>query len=558
MTRFTRSIRLRVVVLVLTLLPSCALLRAQDAPAERRATPDMKFAIAGTVVSSISGMPLERASVSITDTGNPANARWMVTSENGHFEFSALKPGKFSLEGAKRGFIPAAYEQHEQFSTAIVTGAGFDTQNLVLRLTPLALLSGKVIDEAGDPVRNASVRIYEEHNDADMVRITPRDNASTDDQGTFEFAALAPGNYFLSVEAKPWYAVHPISSPTERADTAVNIAPSLDVAYPATYYGDTTEAEGARSILIKGGDHSQVEIHLNPVPALHLVFHVPGDGQQGFNAPMLQKHVFDTVEYVQSEGTQCVDPGICELVGVPAGRYSVQLQEPKTGQIQQSTEMNLFKDGQEFDTSGSEPAARVKLTVKMPRHEPVPKQLYVSLGDSRRQIAASQTVNEAGEATFENLIAGKYAIHISSPTKRYSVARALSQGVEFPRNELDVKAGTSIEVAVTLVEGVVTVEGFAKKGAKPIAGVIVALVPNDPEAHLDMFRRDQSDSDGSFLLRDVIPGSYTIVAIEDAWGFQWLQPGVLKRYVDHGQNLTVGELMKGSVLLPDPVVVQPR
>jgi len=26
----------------------------------------------------------------------------------------------------------------------------------------------------------------------------------------------------------------------------------------------------------------------------------------------------------------------------------------------------------------------------------------------------------------------------------------------------------------------------------------------------------------------------------------------------HGQNLTIGELMKGSVHLPDPVEVQPR
>jgi len=27
------------------------------------------------------------------------------------------------------------------------------------------------------------------------------------------------------------------------------------------------------------------------------------------------------------------------------------------------------------------------------------------------------------------------------------------------------------------------------------------------------------------------PGSYTIVAVEDAWGFQWMQPGVLATYV---------------------------
>jgi len=68
-----------------------------------------------------------------------------------HFEFDSLKPGKFSLQGAKRGFISAAYDQHEQFSTAIVTGVGFDTENLALRLTPLAQLGGKVIDESAIP-----------------------------------------------------------------------------------------------------------------------------------------------------------------------------------------------------------------------------------------------------------------------------------------------------------------------------------------------------------------------------------------------------------------------
>ena len=91
-----------------------------------------------------------------------------------------------------------------------------------------------------------------------------------------------------------------------------------------------------------------------------------------------------------------------------------------------------------------------------------------------------------------------------------------------------------------------------------MAGVMVILVPKDPESHQEMFRRDQSDLDGSFALLGVIPGVYTIVAVENAWGFEWLQPSVLSRYVQHGQNVTIGELMQGSVHLPDPVAVQPR
>lgn len=559
MFRFARSIRLMLPVLGLILLHSCALLRAQSPPPDRSAPPDAEFKIAGTIVSSLTGTPLGKARVSLFDTGNPANVVWMITSENGHFEFVSLRSGKFSLQGAKRGFISAAYEQHEQFSTAIVTGAGFNTENLVLRLTPLALLGGRVIDESGDPVRNARITLYLEDHRAGMNRITLAGGGSTDDQGSYEFSGLTPGNYFLAAAARPWYAVHPVSSQAEGAGNASpGVARSLDVAYPTTYYNGATDADGATPISIHGGDHVQVDIHLNPVPALRIVFRVPNDGQQSFSTPVFQKRVFDSLEFVQSEGAQSVTPGVYEFTGVPAGKYSVRLQEQKSGQLQQSSEMDLVKDGQELDTSRGEPAARVKLSVKMPPQEPFPKQFYLALQDSRRHIVGFKTVDVAGEATFEDLPAGKYAVLVGSPTKPYSVVRASSEGVEISGHDLNVTPGASLNLAVFVVGGIVTVEGFAKRGDKPLAGVMVALVPKDPESHLEMFRRDQSDFDGSFVLRGVIPGSYTIVAVEDAWGFQWMQPGVLGRYVQHGQNLTIGELMKGSVHLPDPVEVQPR
>ncbi len=233
MLRLASAMRLVMPVLGLAVLYSCALLGRQSPLPDRSATPEAKFKIAGTIVSSLTGTPLGKARVSLFDTRNPADVVWMITSETGHFEFGSLKPGKFSLQGAKRGFIPAAYDQHEQFSTAIVTGAGFDTGNLVLRLTPLALLGGKVIDESGDPVRNARVMLYVEDHQAGMNRIRRAGSGLSDDQGSYEFAALAPGNYYLSVAARPWYAVHPVASVGEGAGNArPAVAQSLDVAYP--------------------------------------------------------------------------------------------------------------------------------------------------------------------------------------------------------------------------------------------------------------------------------------------------------------------------------------
>jgi len=536
----------------------CTFLAPHCLPASQGSA-NSSFRIAGNVVNSITGAPLAKARISLMDTANRANILFVITGDDGHFEFYSLKRGKYSLEGAKRGFIRAAYEQHEQFSTAIVTGADFNTENLTLRLTPLAFVSGKVFDEVGEPVRKATVTLYMEDHQGGLKRIVPAGSDMSDDEGYFEFAALAPGKYFVSASAKPWYAIHLPPSMSRNGISSAGAALPLDVAYPATFNNGATDSQAATPFPLQAGDHLQVDVHLSPVPVVHLTFRVPEDQQQnGFQTPLLQKRVFDTVEYLTDQSAQTIAPGVYELGGVPAGKYSVVLQDPQSGRPQQSSQITLDKDGQEFDASHGDPTASVKISVKMPRQAPDSQQLNVALQDSAMQVVGYSPLDATGEATFSNIPAGKYALVAFAPDKRYSVVRSVSSGVETSGHLLTVAPGSSLSVTAFLAIGMVAVEGFAKRGGKPSSGVMVALVPKDPQLHLDMFRRDQSDSDGSFVLRGVIPGTYTLIAVEDAWGFQWLQPDVLNRYLQHGQNLTIGDLMTSTVHLPDPVEVQPH
>jgi hypothetical protein len=509
-------------------------------------------------VNSITGAPLSKARITLMDTANRAHILSVITADDGHFEFYSLYRAKYSLEGARRGFIPAAYEQHEQFSTAIVTGPDFNTENLVFRLTPLAFVSGKVIDETGEPVRKANVMLYVENHQGGMKRISRRGMDITDDEGYYEFSALGPGNYFVSVSAKPWYAFH--LSPSARSGrSSLPGVTALDVGYPTTYNNGATDSQSATPFLLQAGDHVQVDIRLSPVPVVHLTFRVPEDQQQyGVQMPQLQKRVFDTVEYAGNEGMQSIAPGVYELSGVPAGKYSVILPDPQSGRPQQSSQITLNKDGQELDLNRGEAMASVKLSVKMPRQAPVSQQVNMGLLDSGVRVIATNAIDPAGEVTFEGIPPGKYALVIFSPDKRYSVVRTVFSGVETSDHVLTLTAGSSLSGTVFLALGAVNIEGFVHRGGKPSSGVMVALIPKDPQSHLDMFRRDQSDSDGSFILPAVIPGTYTLVAVEDAWGFQWMQPDVLNRYLQHGQNLTIGELMTNTVRLPDPVEVQPH
>ena len=225
-----------ILVLGLALFQSSAVAAAQTPNAQQTQPPGAGFRVAGTIVNAVGGSPLARARVTINDARNSQNTQWMITGEDGRFEFKQVGAGKYQLRGAKRGFIAADYDQHEQFSTAIVTGAGLDNEHLVLRVAPFAVLSGKVLDESGDPVRNAMVSLYVEDRRAGVGRIQRVRSDRADDQGSYEFTPLDSGTYFLSVLAAPWYAVHPASSlQPGAANTLASVDQSLDVAYPVTY-----------------------------------------------------------------------------------------------------------------------------------------------------------------------------------------------------------------------------------------------------------------------------------------------------------------------------------
>jgi protocatechuate 3,4-dioxygenase beta subunit len=554
-----RSPSFRRVILAcgMVLSHSLAIFAAQSSTAPPSQSSDATFRIAGTIVNAIGGNPLARARVTIVDAKNRQKAQWMITSDDGRFDFKQVSPGKYSLQGAKRGFIPAFYDEHEGFSTAIVTGAGLDTEHLVLRLDPSAMLSGKILDELGEPVRQATVSLYRENRQVGVGRIIKFRVSVTDDQGGYEFSPLDAGSYFISATAKPWYALHTVSSGEASAGNLPSaVDQSLDVAYAITYYGDATEPDDATPIPVRGGDHLQADIHLNPVPALHLIFHVPENGPNGFTMPMLQKPSFDGMEMIQSDGMQQVSPGVFEMTGVAPGRYSVRT--PEAGRGAEANEVDITTNGQELDMSTAQRASTVKATIQVLGEATLPPQIEVALRNSKMRIVAWQEMDTKGEVVFQDLAPGKYDVLAGSRPKAYSVARMSSESGVIAGHTLNVTAGASMAITLSLVGGTVNVEGFARRAGKATSGAMVVLVPKNPESNRELFRRDQSDQDGSFLLRSVIPGSYTIVAIENGWDLDWSRPGVIEHYAKQGQTITVSGQTQTTMHLTDQIEVQSR
>jgi hypothetical protein len=515
------------------------------------------FRIAGIIISASEGHPLSHARVSLQYVKNLQDQIFMITGDDGHFEFTNLHAGKYSLVGAKRGYISAAYDEHEQFSTAIVTGAGVDTENLTLRLVPTAVITGHVFDESGEPVRSAPVTLWRDDHSSGVSRTVRAAADGSDDQGAFEFAPLNAGTYFVSATAKPWYAVHPPSirqTGTPDAPTAVDR--SLDVVYLPTYYAGATEVEDASPILIRGGDHFDLDLHLTPVPALHVLLHFPPpEGGQGFQLPTLFKRDFDGPQQAIQPEVQMPAPGVVEITAAP-GKYELRM-PPRNNEPGQSSEVEITQDNQELDTSTGQAVSSISAKIEVIGETAFPPQLSFALRNAQRRIVAWGEMNPAHEVTFAGVVPGNYQVVVGAASRAYSVISMIVNGLQVPGHSLTVPAGANLALSLSVAGGTADINGIAVRAGKGAAGAMVVLVPKNPEANHELFRRDQSDLDGTFTFRSVIPGAYTAIAIENGWDLDWSKPAVLLRYAARGQNILVGG-PRTAIQIQNPIEVQSK
>jgi hypothetical protein len=159
---------------------------------------------------------------------------------------------------------------------------------------------------------------------------------------------------------------------------------------------------------------------------------------------------------------------------------------------------------------------------------------------------------------MQQVAAGKYEVLVWGPGTRYSVAHMSVDGAQISGHSLSLAAGTSSSVSLAVVTGDAEIQGTATRTGKGVAGAMVVLVPKNPEADRELFRRDQSDLDGTFLLRNVIPGSYTLLAIENGWDLDWSQPGVIALYLKRGRKVEVGNQSGGSTNVAEAIEVQSK
>ena len=530
---------------------------AQKTPPHTSPAASVLYRIAGTVVNAASGEPIRRATVAVLSEEDSHTIAAVESDSEGRFALDQLPAAKYQLTASKRGFRTAFYNEHDEYNSAVVTGPDQDTSSITFRLVPGAVLHGVVTTDGGDPVENARVMLFlKSHDGKPGGRVAQSESASTDDTGAYEFPNLAAGDYMLAVVAEPWYAMHRSSASRPRGTDGAQADPpsALDVVYPVTYFDSTTEEASATHLVLAGGSREEADVTLHATQALRIQVDTPRKQDGSIARAELRQTVFGAVIGSESAGfLDSMQTGATEFTGVAPGHYELAQGDPPR-MVDLDATSNL-----QVDAALGTATVAVSGTLRTPQGAPFTGDCNLVLnavGGTQRQNPMP-SVCMRGAFTFPSVPPGEWQLAGDGGGRQLSIGSITTGSHTLAGNLIHVQ-DRPLSLVVNLSQGSTRLTGFAKRDGKGMAGVMVVLVPRQLAAIDGLVRRDQSDSDGSFALRDVVPGDYTVVAIDDGWSLDWAEPHVIARYLPGGVAVTVSDIAGKLTTLPQPVPVQPR
>jgi hypothetical protein len=496
------------------------------------------FRVAGIIIDAATALPVPHAEVFLS--GEDSEDSIVISGEDGRFVFTDVPPGKYPLAASAPRYLRESFNQHGSLSTAMVVGPGLDCEHIVFRLHRQAVITGRITDERGEPIRFAQVMLFgNSYQLGNRREKSMSGSAQSNDLGEYRFASLRAGSYSIAVVAHPWYQRSQFhfakpSGPNEQFVFASNryrrfgastgtssTDPALDVDYPLTFYPGVTDGLAASEIALLPGDTVEADIQLQAVPNVHIrVRNLPADSQSPPSIDVRQ-NLFGSVALPVPNISAEISPGEYEIAGLAPGNLSVSV---AAGGPQLSFARNVlgnFADGQSLDVNAASPSASITGRVIFPPGEAVPPQAGITLFNEPSQSVFA-LIQKDGTFSMPSVPPGNYKIAVNMNVQLGTFVDVTSVvGAATDGRTITLSSAGDVQLKVRVSHGLAQLSGFARLNNQPSPGVMVLLVPASGRNLDDDVRIDQSDSDGSFSLSQVRPGNYFLLAIDNAWDLNY-------------------------------------
>ena len=485
--------------------------------------------VQGRIVDAVTNAPVRKAVVTLIRKTEKPEFLSVRSDSAGKFAFEDLQPGDYSLSGGARGYVSVTEYTSLQPHTAgtlFSMAPGQKRTDLVLRLTPQAAISGRVVDVDGDPLQGVQVQLWQLTYRSGRKELAAdfEHKTATDDRGVYRIAEVPAGNYYLSAFDPETYS------------------PKDEMRYVRTFYpGVLDDAAAAPLLLTAGAELENINFKLTPVHTVHIHGKILEDAFAGVS--LIPDNTL--VEYSDRiiQRLRAATDGRFEFHGVLAGSYNLVV---RAGEDHTWIRRSIAVGAADVDGVAIQiaPPAWIDGRLKIEGEADAdPSRYWVSVTPAYPNTVVygspSGKPDKTGVFRVANLAPDRYRITAGGAGGNLYLKSVRLGGQELPGGILDL--GASAQIEVVLSRKTASVRG----AVSPAGEATIVLIPEERDRRElpAAYPRITTDAAGRFTIDDIAPGLYRAYAWTnlDHNDYRYMDPDFVKSVEGKGVPVTLAE-----------------
>jgi len=527
-----------------------------------RPDPNATAIIKGKVIKP-DGSPVRGAQVNATLVGSRPTTAVATTESEGQFEIvlgvtppaRGAEPPVFRVTAFKAGYQGTDFGQRNPTTRGepVQIAPGETHEHMDITLQPLGVVSGRILDDVGEPVEGALVRPAQlRYVNGRRQLVDTGAPRPTDDLGRFRLYGLRPGPYAISASV----------------GQIVVTQSSVDLpGFGTTYYPGTSDLQAIQFVRVDPAQEvSAIDFSLLRMRSARVAGHAfDADGDPITGGIALMPSQRSGANTDQQMGARIDRRGGFEFRNVPPGDYVLQVVHGRNGKWNEGEFAYRYITVSDTDITdvemqtnpGSTLAGRIVAEGgDFPKMDGVElSAIPVDIDRSPRLGGPPARANITPEGQFELAgIAGPRRLQVVRAPTGWMLKSILAHGVDVTDQVMsfgrDDESVDDIEVVLTNRITQVLGSVSAARGLTPsdVAVLAFAADPTQWYAGTRFRKRITPSSDGSFSLDGLPPGDYFVVAAEPPRDpGEWLNPDTLEKLSRGATRVHLGDGQRVSV-----------
>jgi hypothetical protein len=551
---------------------------ARDTSAQKDAPPVPAGRITGKVLAADTGRPVKRARVFASGAELPGG-RGALTDDAGIFDLSELPAGRYTLTVSKSGFVSLSYGQRRplQAGTPLQLADGQQLKGVDFQLPRGSVIEGRVLDEDGDAMPGAMVRVMRYQYQQGDRRLVPAGTAQTDDRGRYRVWGLTPGDYYVSAVARNFnvggrgggrggpggpvgafgagaFGAGPFGG---RAGGGGPPEEPEQLAYAPTYFPGAPSVDEAKPVTVGlGQELLDINFSMLLVRAARITGHVTnpdGTPTTSGNVNLVTEGTAAGRQIGANFGGRIQWDGEFSIANVPPGRYLLRARGDDTDPPQ-SASQPVSVSGQDLDgvTVVLAPGGTITGTVIFqPGQSPAPDLTQVRItAPSTDQTSfgpqPNARVDREGRFSLEGVPAGSHLIRSGGNMRGWTLKSVSIAGREVTDAPLALRSGENVgNVEIVFTDKLTEINGvLTNQQGTAVPDYTVLAFPTDgslwrPQGrHIMTARPDQT---GKYRIRGLPPGEYYLATVDPTEQGEWFEPAYLEEHRTGAARVTLGD-----------------